>query len=296
MAVNDEVSLGIGQMSEENGVSVRMLRYYHEKGVLVPARVNESTGYRSYTPEQLPVLDMIQQMQALEIPLETIKQIIDRHDVDYAIEVLADRRAQISEKLNELKIEEQVCDALLQDYRLFLNKPVCDQIMLEMMPERRCIRFKDPNARAYTPAITNSEADRLLEDSLRLVKRRLIDGGYPMALFRNVGCMIPYEHLVKREFVFEYMYVFAYGDLAGYSGTVETIPSGQYVSVFSSGQFYPDGRYKTLDDINRLLDYIDGHGMVVAGDYIDEIIAETPPFADRRHDMLFKLSIPVRQQ
>lgn len=296
MAVEQDGGISIGQMSEQNGVSVRMLRYYHEKGVLVPSRVDESTGYRSYSPDQFAVLDMIQQMQSLEIPLKTIKEIIDRGDIGYAIEVLDAQCSKITARLSELKVEEQVCKALLQDYRMLVNKPICDQIMLEMVPERHCIRFEDPNARAYTPDITKDESDRLLEESLRSVKRELIGAGYPMALFRNVGCMIPQEYLVKRDFVFEYMYIFVYGDHTGYSGTVDTIPAGQYVSLFSSGQYYADGRFKTLDDINRLLDYIEEHGMEVAGDYIDEIIVETPPFADRRHDMLFKLSIPVRQQ
>ena len=296
MAVDEQASISIGQMSELNGVSVRMLRYYHEKGVLVPAHVDERTGYRSYKPEQFAMLDMIQQMQALEIPLETIKQIIDRHDVGFAIEVLTGQRASIADRIAKLRVEEQVCDALLQDYRLFINNPVCDQIMLEMLPERRCIRFVDPNARSYTPDITKADADALLESSLRAVKQKLIDSDYPMALYRNVGCMIPYEYISNRKYIFEYMYVFIYGELTSYAGEAHTIPGGQYVSLLSNGQFYADGRYKTLDDIARLLDYIDEHDMEVAGDYVDEIIAETPPFASHRHDMLYKMSVPVRKK
>ena len=44
----------IGEFAALGRVSVRMLRHYDATGVLVPAAVDPWTGYRHYSPDQLP--------------------------------------------------------------------------------------------------------------------------------------------------------------------------------------------------------------------------------------------------
>ena len=45
--------VSIGEFARLVGVSVRMLRHYDRLGLLEPARVDEYTGYRSYSTAQL---------------------------------------------------------------------------------------------------------------------------------------------------------------------------------------------------------------------------------------------------
>ena len=49
----------IGEFSKLTQVSVRMLRYYDETGLLKPAVIDQWTGYRMYSAEQIPVLNKI---------------------------------------------------------------------------------------------------------------------------------------------------------------------------------------------------------------------------------------------
>ena len=49
----------IGEFSKLTQVSVRMLRYYDEAGLLKPAEVDRWTGYRLYSAGQIPRLDRI---------------------------------------------------------------------------------------------------------------------------------------------------------------------------------------------------------------------------------------------
>lgn len=49
----------IGEFSRLTQVSVRMLRYYDEVGLLTPAEVNKWTGHRLYSAEQIPCLNKI---------------------------------------------------------------------------------------------------------------------------------------------------------------------------------------------------------------------------------------------
>lgn len=49
----------IGEFSKLTQVSVRMLRYYDEVGLLRPAEIDSWTGYRIYSVEQIPTLNKI---------------------------------------------------------------------------------------------------------------------------------------------------------------------------------------------------------------------------------------------
>lgn len=49
----------IGEFSKLTQVSVRMLRYYDEVGLLKPAEVDKWTGHRMYSALQIPVLEKI---------------------------------------------------------------------------------------------------------------------------------------------------------------------------------------------------------------------------------------------
>lgn len=49
----------IGEFSKITQVSIRMLRYYDETGLLKPAQVEKWSGYRLYSTEQIPTLNKI---------------------------------------------------------------------------------------------------------------------------------------------------------------------------------------------------------------------------------------------
>ncbi len=44
----------IGMFSKINKVTTKTLRYYEDRGLLIPAYVDEFSGYRYYTSEQIP--------------------------------------------------------------------------------------------------------------------------------------------------------------------------------------------------------------------------------------------------
>ena len=49
----------IGDFSKFSRVSVKALRYYDEIGLLKPVKVDQLTGYRYYSVEQIPRLQRI---------------------------------------------------------------------------------------------------------------------------------------------------------------------------------------------------------------------------------------------
>ena len=59
----------IGRFASIGRVSVRMLRHYDEIGLLVPAKVDARSGYRSYAPSQLAELAEIMRLRGLGLGL-----------------------------------------------------------------------------------------------------------------------------------------------------------------------------------------------------------------------------------
>jgi DNA-binding transcriptional MerR regulator len=72
--------LAIGRFSRLSGLSVGALRHYDELGLLLPAQVDEWTGYRSYRRDQLGRARAIRRLRDLELPIETVRAILDEDD------------------------------------------------------------------------------------------------------------------------------------------------------------------------------------------------------------------------
>ncbi|MGA8576938.1 MAG: MerR family transcriptional regulator [Candidatus Cybelea sp.] len=75
--------LSIGDFSRMTHLSVKVLRRYHELGLLEPSGVDQSTGYRSYDLSQVPAAQVIRRFRDLDMPVEHIKAILKADDVDH---------------------------------------------------------------------------------------------------------------------------------------------------------------------------------------------------------------------
>lgn len=69
--------LRIGDFARLGRVTVKALRHYDEEGLLRPAEVDRSTGYRLYMPDQLITLSRILQLKDLGFPLNEICALIE---------------------------------------------------------------------------------------------------------------------------------------------------------------------------------------------------------------------------
>jgi DNA-binding transcriptional MerR regulator/GNAT superfamily N-acetyltransferase len=93
--------LGPAEFSAATGLSVKALRLYDERGLLVPARVDRTTGYRRYTEDQITTAGRIALLRRAGIGLADIARflsaptgaVIDRWLADLAAETRARRRA-----------------------------------------------------------------------------------------------------------------------------------------------------------------------------------------------------------
>ena len=90
----------VKEVSQLTGISIRTLRYYDEIGLLKPARISENQ-YRLYDDKALEKLQEIMFFKEMDIPLETIKKLLENPELDRK-EILLFQKALLERKRNRL--------------------------------------------------------------------------------------------------------------------------------------------------------------------------------------------------
>ena len=75
--MREKTRLKIGEFSKMMQVTVKALRHYEQKGLLVPDEVDEWTGYRYYSIAQMQRLGTIRGLQRQGFTLEEIKELLE---------------------------------------------------------------------------------------------------------------------------------------------------------------------------------------------------------------------------
>ena len=70
----------IGRFSRVSRLSIKALRYYADAGLLEPAWVDPSSGYRYYTYAQATQAEVIRVLRSLEMPLDEIGEVLAAGD------------------------------------------------------------------------------------------------------------------------------------------------------------------------------------------------------------------------
>ena len=84
----------IGEFSKLTQVSIRMLRYYDETGLLKPAEIDYITNYRLYSTEQIPVLNKIIFLRDLGYNVSEIALALKNWNDEYIKNVLEKKYAE----------------------------------------------------------------------------------------------------------------------------------------------------------------------------------------------------------
>ncbi|MGA5301885.1 MerR family transcriptional regulator [Nucisporomicrobium flavum] len=101
---------GIGEVSRASGLGVSALRFYDRAGVLVPAEVDPTTGYRRYSEEQILAARLVAGLRRVGMPVA---------DIGRAVAELPDPRA-VRKLLDEhlRRLEDGLADARRELSRL----------------------------------------------------------------------------------------------------------------------------------------------------------------------------------
>lgn len=120
----------IGEFSKINRITTKTLRHYDKIGLIKPAHVDDWTGYRYYSPHQLPIIRRILHLRDMGFSLEEIDGILsDRINL---AGILKSREQEIKLSIEE---EKRRLD-LVRDYqRILEGKEMKDKIVIKTLPE-----------------------------------------------------------------------------------------------------------------------------------------------------------------
>jgi DNA-binding transcriptional MerR regulator len=136
-------SLSIGDFSRATYLSIKMLRHYHERGLLVPSDVDAGTGYRRYSTDQIPAAQVIRRFRDLDMPLEQIRAVLDAPDLPARNELISAHLSQLERDLARTK------DAVASLRDLLTNPAEPTPVSLRRVPAQP--------AAAITSVVTTGE-------------------------------------------------------------------------------------------------------------------------------------------
>ena len=113
-------TLTIGDFSRATHMSVKMLRHYHQIGLLEPTDVDADTNYRRYTADQIPTAQVIRRFRELQMPLDRIREVLVAPDQ-------AIRNALIGSHLDTLQDSLTQTQAAVASLRNLLDGGPADQ-------------------------------------------------------------------------------------------------------------------------------------------------------------------------
>lgn len=105
----------ISELATRSGIPSKTIRYYEEVGLL-PTPVRDANGYRSYSKLDVDRLVFIRRCRELQIPIETLKHLVDLQMDEAAPcgqvgKVVQDQLEKVKARRRELELLE---DALTQ--------------------------------------------------------------------------------------------------------------------------------------------------------------------------------------
>lgn len=118
--------LKIGEFSKLSLTTVKALRFYEKEGLLMPASVDEWTGYRFYETAQLETAARIKSYTQLGLSIEEIKSIFSGED---AGRILSAK----SEHLKKLKAETELQLSVIEF--ILEGKQMKYQVIVKEIPE-----------------------------------------------------------------------------------------------------------------------------------------------------------------
>ncbi len=124
MGAKGGISVNIKEAETMSGVSRRNIRFYEDKGLIQPRR-NRENDYREYTPEDIARLKQIRMLRQVDMPLETIREILTEQ---CSLETAA------AEQRKVLELQKQRLDTAIRFCEEFqqLGAPDVDAVLRRM--------------------------------------------------------------------------------------------------------------------------------------------------------------------
>ncbi|MGH7350147.1 MAG: MerR family transcriptional regulator [Candidatus Rokuibacteriota bacterium] len=158
MSAGPDPLLPIGRFARGCRLSVKALRHYDELGLLRPATVDRTTGYRYYRRSQIRTAITIALLRSLGVALPTIREILAARAPAEVGRVLQRERERVDRELTRARRALLSIDRMLQ-----VGTPLTAEIVVREEPTRLILCLDAVTSDEREIADTTARVDRLLE-------------------------------------------------------------------------------------------------------------------------------------
>ncbi len=294
MAQSWTAKLTCGQMARANCITEKTLRFYQKKGLLEPAYIDETTGFRHYDILQAAKLDMITQLQAIGFSLDEIKAIDQEKDVASLAARAQSKLEQIHQQQQDLAIAEKLAIDLVADCSAYLQRPVADVPMLEFIPDRHILEFTID----VPPEVLHNQemsASDLWEWVMRCVKQTIVDHNWPISLYRNVGFLTSVEELSREYSWMNRTFVLVDESFGECFSQAKPLPGGMCVVTYIDEGYNPDGSGRDEERFASMIAYAKVCGFEPKGTAYCEAINRYQRYFNLSLDSYSRYVLPVQK-
>lgn len=180
--------LGIGRLASLSGLPVSALRFYDGAGVLQPAMVDPTSGYRFYQPSQVVEARLVAHLRRVGLALDDIRIVLA--DPANAASILATHLSRLEAGLADARREISIVHQLLENTEITMTRFTLPAAELKRaLSEVRYAISSDPDQPTLNGVFLDSEPGRL-----RVVatdRHRLATTAVPTTELYELHCLLP---------------------------------------------------------------------------------------------------------
>jgi len=126
----------ISEFSKITQITPKALRYYHEIGLLIPAKIDDFNNYRGYSVDQIDKALLILDLKELGFSLDETKEVIAgiNNDKDI-VKRLKDQKNKINEEIDKYKFKFDKLDQILKEKEKNKMNNINCEIQEKQIPE-----------------------------------------------------------------------------------------------------------------------------------------------------------------
>lgn len=173
--------LKIGIFSKLSRVSIRMLRYYDDQGLLVPVQIDPHTGYRYYSEDQLLTAERIASLRRIGFGLSAVRELLAHADSrEFWEDALERQREVLRQEELEARTRLLLLEATLERMRKD-EKTMDYPVTVKEIPERYVASVR----RRIDHYWREEELWATLCEETRNMNLQVCDPCYAMAVFHD---------------------------------------------------------------------------------------------------------------
>lgn len=175
----------VHELAKISGVSVRTLHYYEEVGLLCPKR-NNKNQYRTYSENDLLILQQILFYKVLDFSLEEIKKIMNSKDFEIVSALRSHKKMILDKKKRIDGLVKTIDDTIL---KITKNKKMKDEDLFDSLIEKQLEKHEKEYAKEAKAKWGSTEAykqstqivAKMSKDDMKKIMKEQIDISNEMA-------------------------------------------------------------------------------------------------------------------